>query len=220
MITESKLCYHSLFTIKVNAVKKVRKAQQRYKRQYYRNAKMKYAVGQWVLVRLPADETGKNQKLSRPWQGPHRVVAIRDLDIIVSKIYFPRDKQITIHQSRVKHCPTYFPAGFYWYGGKQRGQDKKPKWVELLLADGKTNQANDTGICEEADDDSERGAQLEAETDIHLEEVETPQPRQDANEYPSTVRNPPEMLSTGYSLRKHPRPSRKLIDSQVVEARD
>ena len=123
---------------------------------------------------------------------------------------------------RVKHCPTDFPAGFYWYGGKQRGQGKIPKWVELLLADlqdGKTNQANDTGICEEeADDDSEKGAQLEAEAGINLEEAETPQPRQGANEYPS--KKPARNISAGYSLRRHPRPSRKLIDPQVVQARD
>ena len=80
-----------------------------------------------VLGRFPADETDKNRKLSRPWHGPYRIVAIRDPDITVSKIYFPRDKQITIHQSRVKHCTTDFLAGFYWYGGKQRVQGKIPK---------------------------------------------------------------------------------------------
>ena len=204
----------SLFTTRANAVKSIRKAQQRYKRQYDRNAgTVEYSVGQWVLVRFPADETGRNRKPSRPWHGPYRVVAIKDPDITVANIYFPRDKQITVHQSRMKHCPTNFPAAFYWYGGKQKGQGKIPKWVENLLADhqdGKTDQATDMGICEEeADGNSEVGEQLEAETDTCLEKTETPQPKQGAHEKLSRT------VSTGYSLRKNPLPSRKLIVSQA-----
>ena len=59
------------------------------------------------------------------------------------------------------------------------------KWVENLLADhqdNKTNQVTDIGICEEeADGNSEVGAQLEVETDTRSEEAETSQPKQGAN---------------------------------------
>ena len=213
----------SLSTTRANAVKNIRKAQQRYKRQYDHNAgTVEYSVGQWVLVSFPADETGRNRKLSRPWHGPYRVVTVKDPDISVTKIYFPCDKQITVHQSRIKHCPTNFPEGFYWYGGKQRGQGRIPKWVENLLADhqdDKINKATDASNCEEeADSTLEVDIQLEAETDTCSEEVEIPQPKQGANERPTG--NPPRTVSTGYSLRKNPRPSRKLINSQITETRD
>jgi len=34
----------------------------------------------------------------------------------------------------VKLCPPGFPAGFYWYGHNQKGIEKIPQWVELLLS--------------------------------------------------------------------------------------
>lgn len=46
------------------------------------------------MVRFPADETGKQRKLSWPWHGPYRV---RDPDIVVSKVYFPRKESINVH---------------------------------------------------------------------------------------------------------------------------
>ena len=62
------------------------------------------------------------------------------------------------------------------------------------------------------------GVQLEVETDTSLEEAETPQPKQGANEY--SKEKPPRTVFTGYSLKKNPGPSRKLIVSQVVGARE
>ena len=43
---------------------------------------------------------------SRPWYGPYQVTSVNDPDITVAKVYFPQEKQIMIHQSRIKHCPT------------------------------------------------------------------------------------------------------------------
>ena len=42
-------------------------------------------------------------------------------------------------KSGVRHCPPNFPASFYWYGGKQRGPGRPPKWVEQLLKEGASN---------------------------------------------------------------------------------
>ena len=39
-------------------------------------------VGDWVLVRFPYEETGKNRKLSQPWHGPYRVLSYREPDVI------------------------------------------------------------------------------------------------------------------------------------------
>ena len=52
----------------------------------------------------------------------------------MTKVYFPQDKAIRVHLSRVKLCPSNFPAGFYWYGGKKRGSGHQPKWVEQMMA--------------------------------------------------------------------------------------
>ena len=123
----------ALSTARGIAVKNIQKAQSQY------DCKAKsfgYQLGEWVLVRFPVEESGRNQKLSRPWHGPYRVTSINNPDMAVSKVYFPQDRQITIHQSRVKHCPAAFPAGFYWYGGNQKGLGKVPEWVQSLLSNG------------------------------------------------------------------------------------
>ena len=57
---------------------------------------------------FPRDECGRNRKLSRPWHGPYRVVETKDPDIVVSKAYFPQEKTIQIHQTRVQPCPSNF----------------------------------------------------------------------------------------------------------------
>ena len=61
-------------------------------------------------------ETGKNRKLSQPWQGPYRILQRNDPDITASKVYFPNDGQIQVHQQRVTRCPPELVAGYYWYG--------------------------------------------------------------------------------------------------------
>ena len=196
----------SLSIARDNAVKNIRKAQQRYKRQYDRNAKTEtYSVGQWVLVRFPADESGRNRKLSRPWHGPYRVTSVKDPDVSVAKVYFPQEKRIMVHQSRVKHCPTNFPAGFYWYGGKQKAQGRTPMWVQNLLAGSGVNQTDDGDTCHEEAPDVD--TLVENEADTQSEELPEEKPLSPAEGSPRTP-------GTGYSLRNNPRPSKKLIDTR------
>ena len=189
-----------------NAIKSIRKAQQWHKRQYDQNTTAAtYAVGQWVLVRFPADESGKNQKLSRPWHGPYCVTSVKDPDVSVVKVYFPQEKQIMIHQSRVKHCPVNFPAGFYWYGGKQKAQGRTPMWVQDLLAGSEMNQTDDGDACEEETSDVD--ALAEGEADTQSEEL----PREESL---SPLKESSRTPNTGYSLRNNPRPSKKLVDAR------
>ena len=68
-------------------------------------------LGNWVLVRFLADESGQNCKLLRPWHGPFRVTAMKGPDVEVLNVYFPQDDLFLIHQSRVKACPHNFPGG-------------------------------------------------------------------------------------------------------------
>lgn len=123
----------SLSTARQGAAECVKKAQQKYKRLYDRKATPRdYHVGDWVMIKFPSEETGKQRKLSQPWHGPYRVTTIRDPDIVAMKVYFPGEDPINVHQLRVTKCPIDLPAGYYWYGRKQHSADKTPKWLENL----------------------------------------------------------------------------------------
>ena len=101
-----------------------------------RNAKKvrtrSYLKGDWVLVKFPADETGRYRKLSQPWHGPYRVVSINEPDITVHKVYFPLSSQMQVHETRVTPCPDRLPPGYYWYGRKQCSPGGQPWWLEWL----------------------------------------------------------------------------------------
>ena len=89
-----------------------------------------------MLVRFPQDKSGQFRKLSKPWHGPYRVLERKNPDVVVAKVYHPQHGQICVHQSRVCRCPDDFLAWYYWYGGKQKGPGRPPKWVERLLDSG------------------------------------------------------------------------------------
>ena len=71
------------------------------------------------MIYFPQDETGKSRKLSHPWHGPYRITSRDEPDITATKVYFPDDPSIQVHQTRVQHCPPTLPSGFYWYGTKR-----------------------------------------------------------------------------------------------------
>ena len=118
----------SLTSAREIAAKTIQRAQVRYKKQYDRKAKQpNLKLGDWVLVRFPQEETGRWRKLSRPWHGPYRLVEKPDPDAVCSKVYFPQDAPLRVHQSRICVFPREFPAGYYWYGGKRRGPGRPPR---------------------------------------------------------------------------------------------
>ena len=57
-----------------------------------------------------------------------------DPDVTITKIYFPDDQQIQVHQSRIQRCPQSFPVGFYWYGNRKSKSGRPPKHVLHHLA--------------------------------------------------------------------------------------
>ena len=59
----------------------------------------------------------------------------KDPNIVASKIYFPDDPPIQIHQSRVQLCPTSFPTNFYWYENKRAKPSRPSKKVMKHLSD-------------------------------------------------------------------------------------
>jgi len=85
----------SLLSARELAASNIKTAQSRYKRHFDKNAvPSKYQVGDFVLIRFPLEETGKQRKLSRPWYGPYRVVECRDPDLVAKKQFFPEEGMI------------------------------------------------------------------------------------------------------------------------------
>ena len=120
----------SLTSARDLAAQAIQKSQERYKRNYDRRSTYTttpWRVGDWVMVHMP------QRKLSRPWHGPFRISSVSDPDVLLTKVYFPQDRDIHVHQSRVKVCPPQFPAGFFWYGGRRRGPGRPPRWVSEML---------------------------------------------------------------------------------------
>ena len=148
------------------AAKSIHRAQRKYKTQYDRKATQhKYRIGDWVLVRFPNEESGKQCKLSRPWHGPYRVLSSNNPDVTVVNVYFPKDNQIQVHQSRVKPCPSEFPAGYYWYGKTKKGPGHPPKWVDQLLSKEELPDQHDSEESTEHNNpvDPESGSEDESE---------------------------------------------------------
>ncbi|KAL5515979.1 hypothetical protein EMCRGX_G001235 [Ephydatia muelleri] len=147
-----------LSTARKHACDALKKAQQRYKQQYDKHCHpVQYKVGDWIMVRFPQDESGKSRKLSRPWHGPYRVQSCDSPDVVASKMYFPEEGSIQVHQTRTTPCYPGFPNGFYWYGKKQTSQGHYPQWIDSIVpassgaADG---DSEDTSEPTTADDDT------------------------------------------------------------------
>ena len=64
------------------------------------------------------------------------MVSRNDPDVTVTKVYYPQEGSIQIHQERVCFCPLEFPAGYFWYGKRRHVVGRPPKWVQALLQKG------------------------------------------------------------------------------------
>ena len=125
------------------AIESIRKVQSWYKKSYDRDTrKINYRVGDWIFIRFPAEETGQGRKLSNPWHGPYWIVSRRDPDVTATKVYFPEEPQVQVHQQWVTRCPPHLVTGYYWYGPKKHstgGAPRSPRWVEDLQKGVKPN---------------------------------------------------------------------------------
>ena len=172
----------SLSSARDVATQSIRKAQERYKQYHDKKATWtEFKLGQWVLVRFPQEESGRQTKLSRPWHGPYRIISQDDPDLTVQMVYFPDDGPIQVHQSRVTRCPSQFPAGYYWYGDKSRGPGRPPKWVTELLTTDKDAKRSESqpekpepspmspAQVQDSDLEQEAGADQEESTPVRAE---------------------------------------------------
>lgn len=93
------------------AAKSVQAAQVKYKKAYdktHHSQPLTYQVGDWVLIRYPPEETGKQRKLSMPWYGPYRITAMTDTGVAAVKVYYPQDGPIYVHAHRVTQSVPHF----------------------------------------------------------------------------------------------------------------
>ena len=98
-------------------------------------------------------------------------MSCRGPDIVATKVYFPEDGEIQVHQSRVCACPAGFPAGYFWYGGRRKGPGRPPKWVEKLLEGSPDNSASPNVDEQETADGSDSSSQDVEEPDTANESV-------------------------------------------------
>ena len=88
------------------ATNELKRAQKHYKATFDEKAKQPdYRAGDLVLVYFFQEDTGNLRKLSRPWHGPNRVTSSNNPDVCVTKLHYPREGQIQVHQSRDSRCP-------------------------------------------------------------------------------------------------------------------
>ena len=158
------------------ATQSIRKAQNQYKKQYdKKSTQQSYQVGDWVLVKFPAEESGKNRKLSQPWHGPYRVLQCLDPDVVVSKVYFPDDGQIQVHQLRVTPCPSQFPSGYYWYGRKKHSPGRIPKWLLAINPDdtnAHTPSSTDEEVLSDTDTNESDAEESDPSSDVQSDSAD------------------------------------------------
>ena len=67
------------------------------------------------------------------WSGNKEIVScIESYYMVTSKVYFPEQERIRVHQMRTVQCPRKLRNGFYWYGHNQASPQKYPRRVEEL----------------------------------------------------------------------------------------
>ena len=202
----------SLSSARKLAADSIQRAQQKYRIAYDRKAKERdYRVGDWVLVRFPQEEKGKLKKLSRPWHGPYRVVSRSDPDLTVSKVYYPQEGEIQVHQTRISPCPPHFPAGYFWYGSRRHSPGRPPKWVQNLLQSSEELVEPDMESSpEESDQEDNSSTQDNSVTETNLAESD-PESDTDSNAGVETPELPERTSGGRYSLRHRTKAPDRLM---------
>jgi len=113
----------------------------------------------------------------------------------MSKVYFPQDGQIQVHQLRVTHCPTEFSAGYYWYGMKKHSPGHPAKWVEQLLSSQSPSDQNCAELQTDQPEQSASGSDCESDkSDDENDEsnCENDESENESSESePAKISNPP-----------------------------
>ena len=88
----------------------IQKAQKQQKKQHDKKTRMPtFSVGDRVFVYMPAARSGKAYKLSRPFHGPFRIIAMHDNGVEVRRVDRPQDATIRVPFARLRVCSTEIP---------------------------------------------------------------------------------------------------------------
>ena len=94
-------------TARANALHNVEEAQRKYKDQYDRQARPRqFRVGDRVFVDRQMNKKGK---LSRPFEGPYRVISATENTVQVRPVGKPDDHAEWLNMERVRFCPGEIP---------------------------------------------------------------------------------------------------------------
>lgn len=104
-----------------------------------------FCLGDWVLVKFPHKETGKQRKLSCPWHGPYRIASRDDPDV----------KFTTFIQIQSNAMPNRVPWRLLLIWRQQHSPGWPPKWVKNLMERDITRQLSEgmsaASVAEESD---------------------------------------------------------------------
>ena len=104
------------------------------------------------------------------------MISHSDTGVVASKVYFPEEECIHVHQTRTSLCPVNFPNGFFWYGRQQSSNSKPyPQWVDAVYWPAQ-QEVEEHGIGDLTTDDSSADASAlppeEAHNDVAEEVAE------------------------------------------------
>ena len=134
-------------------------------------------------------------------------MARQDPNLRVSKVYFPEDLPILVHQLRVCPSPDQLPPGFFWYGARRSNPGRVPNWLQRMLAETDAQDGSASTMTPEAEE-----AEEDREVRTDSEESETLVP--EWLEHVDQESNEPDTISESgpgrYSLRDR-RQTRKPV---------
>ena len=162
-----------------------------------------YQLGDWILIRFPQDETGKDRKLSKPWHGPYRVVQCEEPNVVATKVYFLDDGPIHVHQTRTTRCPPEFQNGYYWYGSKQCSSNRYPRWIDEIHSCSQTERCHDASETNAHVNDNDPPPAAEPQNDAALDHPAVPTDPVTYRRHPISMTPPPRSSQDSTQDRHH-----------------
>ena len=79
-----------------------------------------YHVGDWVMVFMPSNVTGKDGKLVRPYHGPFRIINLTQTNAEVQLVECPQDQTIFVVIAHLRCYPELSDSSWTSWKGKNR----------------------------------------------------------------------------------------------------